>query len=215
MTNVFSGAAFTDRRLKPCLCGEGIWNSSVSVVKTHFPFVGGTGRINFPETTGVIIVQRNPFYAFKSEINRIGSHGHSGLVIEYDPDSEKAKQLFEKNLIKYIEFHKFYEKFKGNKLLIFYENLLTDTLKICEAMGNFIVKYKSNMKFIKHWKTAIIENKDGCHKRKVNNEINKRLLSSKQIVYFSNKQIEKLCQKMNENNLWNQNLWGDCLTQNL
>lgn len=123
------------------LVGEGVVaQSSVSIVKTHFP--ERTGYQAYQANCAVVLV-RNPFDAIDSYWNLCATNTHTETVTDevYERLGDKFNSLARNEMKIWIQFHQYWLNKDVPILMVRFEDLIADTKReMCRVLEFLMVK---------------------------------------------------------------------------
>ncbi len=168
----YTGSSYLDAELKENgFLGEGVVNSSVLTIKSHFPYI--TDNQQFLPSK-VILLVRKPIDAFIAEFYRALTENHTG-VVELKPDMINRttwNTYVHTNLTGWHILHKFW---LGRQNVAFhfvhFENLKKDFANELKKVLAFL-DFKPSMVNMK----CVLKNKDGSFKRKTLDRHHRRML---------------------------------------
>lgn len=127
------------QQLRECgLEGEGIVDSRVWVIKTHFPERRGYRPF---KANKAIVVVRNPFDAMDSYFNMVLTRTHTDSLeeSEYERFADAWREFVERETDVWVRFHQYWLAPPVPTLIVRYEALMTRRREALEAMFTFML----------------------------------------------------------------------------
>ena len=163
LTGMYTGSSYLDAELyKSGFLGEGVVNSSVLTIKSHYPYI--TDKEIF-KPSHVILLIRNPINAFIAEYYRALTGIHTGVVElrENFTDGKTWNTYVHTNLTGWDMLHKYWLG-RGNMKfhILHYENLLKNFKHELQKVVNFL-----HIKVPDSTMKCVLDNSEGNFHRKI------------------------------------------------